>query len=273
MRLPARPPTMKMSEILLSLGRIILLLVPVYLGACVWAHFHAQRTVFRHPPATYTLGPEHLRLQTPDGVTLIARHWPNPEAKYTLLYFHGNAEELGSLAIYMDDYVRAGFAVFAYEYRGYGHSGGESSEAASYADAQLALDWLKANGTPPERVIAFGYSLGAGSAIELARTQPVAGLVVESSFVSAYRVMTTWPILLGDKFQNERKLPQVHCPVLVMHGTADPVIPHWHGELLFAAANEPKSLLIVPGGGHGGLDALIGERYWQALRDFAGTLK
>ncbi len=264
---------MKALDILLILGRMGLVLATLYAFTCVWAHFSAQRAIFLLPSATYAPGPEHVRLPTPDGVTLMARHWPNPQAKYTLLYFPGNGEELGALAGYMGEYVKAGFAVFAADYRGYGHSGGVPSEATCYADAQLALDWLKRNGTPPERVIAFGYSLGAGSAVELARTQPIAGLVIESAFVSAYRVLTRWPLVLGDKFQNERKLPQVHCPVLVMHGTADPVIPHWHGELLYAAANEPKTLLIVPGGGHGGLDAIIGERYWQTLRDFADTLK
>lgn len=254
------------------LVRLLLGLVVAYAALCVFARLVAPGMIFLRPAAIAPLAPETIRLPTSDGVMLHARHWKNPDAKFTLLYFSGNGEELGALASYLPEYVKAGFSVLTYEYRGYGHTGGSPSEANCYADAQLLLDWLKRNGTPPERVIVFGFSLGAGSAIELARTQPVAGLVVESSFVSAFRVMTRVPLLLCDLFENERKLRDVRCPVLILHGDADAVIPVWHGEALYAAANEPKRKLIVPGGGHGGLEAVAKERYWQALRDFAASL-
>lgn len=267
------PETMSLPEWILSVGRLVALFAGLYVFACFFAHYYGQQTIFRRVPPNYSLGSNYVKLTTPDGFTLAARHWPNPEAKFTLLYFHGNGEELGGVSSYIAGYVRAGFAVFAYDYRGYGHSGGASSESASYADAKLALEWLRENGTPPERVIAYGYSLGSGSAVELARTEPLAGLILESAFVSAYRVMTRWPILLGDKFSNERKLPDVHCPVLLLHGTADTVIPHWHSEVLFAAANEPKRLWIVPGAGHGGIETTLGDRFAVTLREFAASLR
>lgn len=247
-------------------------LVALYLAVCLLARLVAPGMMFLRPPARAPLAPETIRLQTPDGITLHARHWKNPEAKFTLLYFSGNGEELGALASYLPEYVKAGFSVLTYEYRGYGHTQGTPSEANCHADARLLLAWLNENGTPSDRVIAFGFSLGGGSAVELARTEPLAGLVLESTFVSAYRVMTRWPVLWGDMFPNERRLRDVHCPVLVLHGTADPVIPVWHGEALFAAAHEPKRKLIVPGGGHGGLDAVAREHYWRTLREFAAAL-
>lgn len=267
------PASMSLPELIAAAGRLVALFVGLYVFVCVFAHYYGQRTLFRHVPPNYSLGPDYLELPAPDGVTLAARYWPNPEAKFTVLYFHGNGEELGGVSSYIAGYVRAGFAVFAYDYRGYGHSGGVPSESASYADAKLALDWLRDNGTPPERVIAYGYSLGSGSAVELARTAPLAGLILESAFVSAYRVMTRRPLLLGDKFQNERKMPEVWCPVLLLHGTADTVIPPWHSEALFAVANEPKRLLIVPGAGHGGVEATLGDRFAATLQEFAATLR
>jgi fermentation-respiration switch protein FrsA (DUF1100 family) len=254
--------------------RLIVALAVIYGLVCVWAHFQSQRMLFLNVAPNYSAtDPAYVTLTTPDGVKLYARHWPNPSAKYTLLYFHGNGEELGSLSGYLDDYVRAGFSVLAYDYRGYGHSGGSPGEGTCYADAKLLLDWLRQQGTPPERVVAFGFSLGGGSAVELARTEPIAGLIIEGSFVSAYRVMTRRALVLGDKFQNERKLAEVKCPVLVLHGTADPVIPVWHGQALYAAANHPKKLLLVSGGGHGGLENVAKESYWGALREFADSLK
>lgn len=261
-----------MSDLALSTLRIGATVLLIYALSCVIARLMAPRMIFLRPPASAPLAPETIRLQTPDGVTLHARHWRNPDAKFTLLYFSGNGEELGALASYLPEYAKAGFSVFAAEYRGYGHTAGTPGEATCYADAKLLLNWLNRNGTPSDRVIAFGFSVGGGPATELARTQPLAGLILEGAFVSAYRVMTRWPVLLGDLFANERKLREVRCPVLVMHGTADAVIPVWHGEALFAAANEPKRKLIVAGGGHGGLEAVAKDEYWRTLREFAASL-
>lgn len=261
------------GEILPLALRLLVIAAVLYALACVSARYVAPGMIFLRPAPIAPPAPETIRLPTPDGVTLHARHWRNPDAMFTLLYFSGNGEELGALASYLPEYVQAGFSVLTYEYRGYGHTGGTPSEAHCYADAQLLLDWLKRQGTPPERVIVFGFSVGAGSAVELARTQPVAGLIVESAFVSAYRVMMRWLFLFGDLFDNERKLREVRCPVLILHGDVDPVVPVWHAEALYAAANEPKRKLIVSGGGHGGLEAVARDDYWRALRDFAATLR
>jgi fermentation-respiration switch protein FrsA (DUF1100 family) len=266
------PNRMASSEILPVFLRLLAILAGLYLLACLAARLVAPGMMFLRPPALGVLSAETITLPAPDGVTLHARHWKNPGAKFTLLYFSGNGEELGALESYLPEYVKAGFSVLTYEYRGYGHTGGTPSEANCHADAKLLLDWLKRQGVPTERVIAMGFSLGGGSAVEIARTQPVAGLILESTFTSAYRVMTRWPLLLGDMFQNERELVEVRCPVLVLHGTADPVIPFWHGQALFAAARQPKRLVLVTGGGHGGLEAVAKEGYWRALREFADSL-
>jgi fermentation-respiration switch protein FrsA (DUF1100 family) len=263
---------MNLPEWLAAGLRLLALGLVAYALACVAARIVAPGLMFLRPPPGAPLAAETIRLAADDGVTLHARHWRNPDARHTLLYFSGNGEELSDLASYLPEYVKRGFSVLTYEYRGYGHTGGTPGEAAAYADARRLLAWLQAQGTPPERVIAFGFSLGGGSAVELARTHRLAGLILEGTFTSAYRVMTRWPVLLGDMFENERKLRAVRCPVLVLHGTADPVIPDWHARALYAAANEPKHLFLVEGGGHGGLEAVAREGYWKALRDFSASL-
>ena len=100
---------------------------------------------------------------------------------------------------------------------------------------------------PAKQIILYGRSVGGGPAIDLASRQKVGGLVVESSFVSAFWVLTRIPILPFDKFVNIDKIRKVRSPVLVIHGKADEVVHFWHGEQLFAAAKQPKLNFWVDG--------------------------
>lgn len=248
-------------------------LTAIYVVLAVCAHFVSSGMIFPRPPVGYALGPEYLTLTAPDGTKLAARHWANPTAKYTLIYLHGNYQELGGLAEYMPTFVKAGYAVFAFDYRGYGLSEGESTEASLYADTQLAYDYVRTRlGVSPERIIIYGYSLGGGPAIELTRKQPVAGLVIQGAFVSAYRVMTNIPLFPGDKFRNLAKIREVRCPVMVIHGTEDGTVPFWHGERLFEAIRSRKASLFITGGHHGGLAEFAGARYWDELKRFTDGL-
>ena len=263
----------KMPELALSLGRILLLLAVVYALLAVGAHFIAPGMIFPRPPVKYDLTADYIQLTAPDGVRLVARHWPNPSAKYTLLYLHGNYEELGGIGDYLPQFIKAGYAVFALDYRHYGHSGGRPSEANTYADVQLAYDCMRAKlGIPADRIVVFGYSLGSGPAVELALHHPVAGVVLQSAFVSAYRVLTRIPLFPGDKFVNIAKVPLLRCPVFYIHGTEDGTVPFWHGEALYAATTARKAKLFVEGGRHGGLADFTGPRYWEELKKFTDSL-
>jgi fermentation-respiration switch protein FrsA (DUF1100 family) len=231
------------------------------------------RLLFPKPPVDYQLSPDYVQLTTPDGVKLAARYWPNEHAKYTLLYLHGNYEDLGSIGEYLPQFVAAGYAVFAFDYRGYGWSGGASTEANCYADTRLAYDYLRTQlHVPADRIILFGYSLGAGPAVELALHQPAAGLVIQGAFVSAYRVRTHIPVFPGDKFVNLAKVPRLRLPVFVIHGTADGTVPFWHGEALYEAVTARKMKLFVEGGPHTGLGDFTGPRYWDEFRKFTDSL-
>ncbi|HYC70559.1 MAG TPA: alpha/beta hydrolase [Opitutaceae bacterium] len=264
---------LSMNDLFHMAWRLLAVFAVLYVIAAILGHFWSLRLIFPRPPPSYALGADHFQLTTPDGVKLAARHWANPAAKHTLLWFYGNGEDLGALEAYVTEWVRRGFAVMAVDYRGYGRSGGEPTEAAAYADAALALDWLKnEKGVPASRIVLMGYSLGSGPAVELATREKVAGLILIAPLVSAYRVMTNVPLLPGDKFVNVRKIPRIRCPVLILHGTVDRTVPFWHGKKLFELAPEPKRHLWVEGAGHGDLEDVAGERYWTAIRGFADSL-
>ena len=267
------PAKSKMSDLFLSAGRILFLLALVYVVVAVGVHFLANTMIFPRPPAQYELTPEYIQLTTPDGVKLVARHWPNPAAKYTLLYLHGNYETLGSLAEYMPQFVAAGYAVFALDYRHYGQSEGRPTVENVLADADLAYDYVRTKlGVPADRLIIFGYSLGSGPGVELALHRPAAGLVMQGAFVSAYRVLTRIPLFPGDKFNNLEKVPRLKIPVMVIHGIADDTVPFWHGQRLFAAITAPKAKLFVEDGPHAGLGDFTGPRYWAELKKFTDSL-
>jgi len=262
-----------MPEVFAVFGRIVVLLGIAYALLAVGAHFLSLSMMFPRPPVKYELGPDYLQLTAPDGVKIAARYWANPQAKYTLLYLHGNYEELGSIGEYLPQFVAAGYAVLAIDYRHYGRSEGTPTEATLYADSRLAYDYIRTKlGLPAERIVIFGYSLGAGPGIELARHVPAAGLVTQGAFVSAYRVMTTIPFFPGDKFVNIAKVPELKLPMFVIHGTADNTVPFWHGEKLYAAITARKQKLFVEGGPHAGLGDFTGPRYWAELRKFTDSL-
>jgi len=263
----------KMPELLLSFGRILLLLAVVYALLAVGAHFLAPSMLFPRPPVKYELTSDYIQLTAPDGVKLVARHWPNPSAKFTLLYLHGNYEDLGSVGEYMPNFIAAGYAVFALDYRHYGHSAGSPTEANTNADVRLAYDYLRTKlGVPANRIVIFGYSLGGGPGVELALHEPAAGLVLQGAFTSAYRVMTRIPIFPGDMFVNIAKVPRLRMPVLYLHGTEDNTVAVWHGEALYAATTARKMKLFVHNGRHGGLADFAGPRYWETLKEFTDSL-
>jgi abhydrolase domain-containing protein 17 len=255
-----------------ALKETLLLLAIVYLAIAAAAYFLADRMIFLPPPPSYAEGELPVVLvPTEDGARIATLHLPDPRAVHTILYSHGNAEDLGHLVPLLEQLRRTGFSVLAYDYRGYGLStGGRATTSGASEDLRAvyrhAIDDL---GIQPERLILLGRSVGSGPAAELAAHERIGGLVLESAFVSAYRVLTRIPILPFDRYPNLRNVREVEAPVLVIHGVNDEVIAYWHGRRLFDAAPEPKQLLRVEAAGHNDLVYVAGDRYWHALRSFS----
>lgn len=256
------------------LSSILLIVILVYLGLFLYSYFYAEKIIFQPQPSSYRDTKQIIKLDSGDGVKISAVYLPDPGALYTILYSHGNAEDIGQLLPMLEDIKGMGFSVFAYDYRGYGTSSGTSSEENAYRDADAAYDYLVNNlGIPAHRIIALGRSLGGAVAVDLAQRRQLGGLIIESSFVTAYRVLTHIPLFPFDKFKSISKIKEVRCPVLVIHGKRDEVIPFWHGERLFQAANEPKLSHWVEGAGHNNLFEVAGSRYGQILKDFVTLIE
>jgi fermentation-respiration switch protein FrsA (DUF1100 family) len=246
------------------------ILLVIYLLAAMSACSMVDSALY-HPGYASRRAPAGVKKIRADDATEIAvLHLPNPNAHYTLWFFHGNAEDLGDLEPFLIALRDSGYAVFALDYPGYGLSGGKPSEASLYAATRAARGYLRNElKVPADRTLIYGRSLGGGPAVQAAVEERPAGLILQSTFVSVFRVMTRWRLLPFDQFQNLSKMPDVKCPVLVMHGEHDEVIPFRHGQALWEAANEPKQSLWMPGAHHNDFIAVAGRRYWKALQEFS----
>jgi fermentation-respiration switch protein FrsA (DUF1100 family) len=236
-------------------------------------YFSSNRSIFVEPPSSYVDSEKIIKLTTADGAQVSALYLANPTAKYTIIFSHGNAEDIGVLEPTLQELHSFGFAVLGYDYHGYGTSQGSASEQATYQDITAAYEYLiKQQHIDPQRIILFGRSVGSGPSIELALHKPVAALILEGAFVSAYRVVTRYPIFLLDKYKNLQKLRNINVPILFIHGTQDGVIPFWHSKKLYDSYNGPKQSYWVEGAGHNDVNYVAGDEYKRVIQSFAESL-
>jgi uncharacterized protein len=180
-----------------------------------------------------------------------------------LLYLCGVGQNMGdhNYLTRLQALRQLGFSVLIFDYRGYGQSdGGFPHETQMYQDAQAAWDYLtQVRQIRPADIVLYGESLGGAIAIDLASQQPQAGaLIVQSSFSSMHDIVQRWDwsryfpidLLLTERFDSIRKIKTIQMPVLLIHGMQDPVVPYTMSQTLYAAAPSPKSLWLVPEGGH-----------------------
>lgn len=248
---------------------LVFICASVYLFLLLYAYFFSDRMIFFHQKSSYEDGPEIIKIKTRDGVDISALYFSNADAEFTILHSHGNAEDIGQLRPFLESLCSKGFCVLAYDYRGYGTSDGRPSEKGVYQDIEAAYEYLvNRQDTKPNRIVVMGRSVGGAAAVHLASRKKIAGLIIESSFITAFRVMTRIPVLAFDKFRNIDKIKEVRCPVLVIHGKHDRIIPFRHGKRLFEEANEPKLHLWVDSAGHNDLVRVAGSHYWDIISQF-----
>jgi fermentation-respiration switch protein FrsA (DUF1100 family) len=260
-----------------------LLILGVALGAvAVLARVFENRFIYfppRYPegwvsPTVYALPVEDVWLTADDGVRINAWFLPNPASTKVLLWFHGNAENIGMGLEQMKALSRLGTNIFEIDYRGYGKSEGSPNEAGLYRDGEAAYRYLvESRHFEPRNVFIYGHSLGGGVATEIAYRHECGGLIVESSFTSiremARHVMKIpfMEYVTKSRFDSIGKIAQVHAPVMIIHGKEDKLIPFTMVERLYAAAHQPKIFLATQSG-HDDPYILGGKEYWGHWKTF-----
>ena len=219
---------------------------------------------------------EGVSFQAADGTELFGWFVPSVTPAPVMLWCHGNAGNIIHRLENLAELHHIGFAVFLFDYRGYGRSGGRPSEEGLYQDALAAYGHLtNARGVEPRRIVVFGRSLGSAVAGNLASRRPAAGLILESAFPSIQDLAKSymWGLpahwFLAARFDLAARLREVHMPVLVIHGDRDQIVPLRFGEQVFEAARPPKAFYRVNGADHNNLPVIGGEPYFRRLKKFA----
>lgn len=224
---------------------------------------------------------EIVAFPTADGLTLHGWFVPSsgsPSA-HTVLVFNGNAGNLAYRAPLAAALQRQGLQVLLFDYRGYGGNEGKPTEVGLRADAQAAHDYLLERGdVDASRLIYFGESLGTALAIAMAAEHPPAGVILRSPFTSLAEVgQAHYPFLpvrflLQDRFAAIDEIQRVTCPVLVIAGDRDRIIPVGQSRRLYEAVTSTKDLVILEAADHNDFELLAGDEMLAAIRRFLGQL-
>lgn len=235
----------------------------VLYAVLVFGAWYLQRHLMYHPdtlrsdPSVFGLGNiKEIKLETPDGETVVCWWGKASPGKPTLLYFHGNAGTLSTRSERIRNYHQRGYGMLMMTYRGFGGSTGQPSERANVRDAKLAYDWLIRQGVTADQIVVYGESLGSGVAVQLAAAKPLAGVILDAPYTSMVDVAVLhYPYLparwfLIDRYVSRNFIGKINAPLLIVHGDQDAIIPVVMGNEMFRLAKEPKELAVIAGAGH-----------------------
>jgi hypothetical protein len=230
-------------------------------------------------PSQLGLRYEDLFLVTEDNVRLHGWFVPCAGATRTLLIFHGNAGNISHRLEWIQLLHKLNCHILIIDYRGYGKSQGSPFEEGLYRDASAAYEWwVRERGSTGEQLVVMGESLGGCVAVDLAARVHPAGLIVQSTFTSAWDMAKTlFPLgllqpLTDIRFDAASKIKKVHCPKLMIHGNRDEIVPYRLGKKLYEVAPPPKLFYEVTGAGHNDLVWTAGPEYSKRLGEFLSQL-
>lgn len=248
----------------------------VYLLLALFAWFFADRLIFQPPGTPYCEDRSHFKTlgEGRDAIAIYHQRGAFERSagptKPTLLWSHGNAQNLESLRPALINLSRLGYSVISYDYPGYGESGGTTSEEGCYRAIRMTFDHLTDDlGIAPKDIILVGQSVGSGPTCWLASKEDHRAVVLISPFLSAFRTVTKIPIFPGDRFPNLNTIKKFDSPLLVIHGEDDRTIPFEHGKKLFELSpSKHKIFHPVEDAGHNDLFLQASFDFFTLLKEF-----
>mmetsp|Transcript_15713 Transcript_15713/g.47109 ORF Transcript_15713/g.47109 Transcript_15713/m.47109 type:complete len:381 (+) Transcript_15713:32-1174(+) len=209
---------------------------------------------------------------------------PGRKQRLVLLHCHGNATDIGiMMRPFCQLSKQLGMDIVGLEYTGYGVSSGVPSVKSSLQDAEAAYAYLVAAGVSPEQIVVYGQSVGCGPAMHLASRYPLGGVILHSPMLSGIKVIDPQPDAgcrpscvwcCFDFYPNQRYVKEIRCPVFVMHGRKDAIIPFYHGRRLAEATPEEHRWpgYFPMAAGHNDIVELDTGTYFKKMREFLNTV-
>jgi len=196
---------------------------------------------------------EDVFFKTSDRIDINAWFVPSLNARYTVIFCHGNAGNISHRLEKIKFFHDLGCNTFIIDYRGFGRSRGKPSEGGLYSDIQAAYDYLLSRNISPEQIIGYGESIGGAVIIDLASKKKLKALIVDSTLTSAkdmaklvFPFLPSW--IFASRLDSISKIKSVTIPKLMIHSINDEIIPFKLGKKLFEEAPLPKEFLEVHGG-------------------------
>jgi fermentation-respiration switch protein FrsA (DUF1100 family) len=240
-------------------------------------------------PVRHGLKYEQVSFSSKDGTRLSG--WFIPAVgtpRGTVIHFHGNAQNMTAHFGFVAWLPAQGFNLFVFDYRGYGASAGRPNRRGVFEDSLAALEYIAARPViDHNRLLVLGQSLGGANAIVAVGSRPhadIRAVAIDSAFASYQGIVrdkiAAMPLLsllciplsrllIGNDFSPESVVANIApTPLLIIHGTVDPVVPYSHGKRLFELAREPKQFWTVEGGDHTEAFADPGSLYCKRLVAF-----
>jgi uncharacterized protein len=264
----------------------LVFVLSLLLSACTNVFFQPGRTLIRTPDQL-GLRYDDVYFTSGDGTKL--HGWWLPAAGKaigTVLFLHGNAENISTHVANVAWLPKEHVNVFLFDYRGYGISSGEVDLDGALADVESALQKLALLPEVNEHgLVIFGQSLGGALAADAAansayRTK-LRAVILEGSFASYRQIareklsgfwltaIFKWPLSLfvSDSHEPAAALAELKpIPILIIHGERDDIVPVEHAKNLYAAAEEPKQIWMLPNVGH--IQALTVPEYRQRFLQY-----
>ena len=244
--------------------------------------FFFQRTFMYHPNVnSYNLAPirftyEKVKIPSENNITLESWHSFKSNQNKTLVFFHGNAGNLNNRIYKLNELDKLDLNFLIISWRGFSGNAGKPTEQGLYQDAASAIRWLETKNIKKTDIILYGESLGTGIALELAKKDIYAGVILESPYTSMVEMAKKFypylpvSILLRDRYQSIKKIKMNKSPILIMHGQMDTLVPFYMGEQLYAEASQPKQSYFPKFDNH---MMQYTSELLTALKNFIGSLK
>ncbi len=246
-------------------GIILALVASLLMAGCAQNLIYQPDDILYDVPTHLGLNFEEVTFHSADGTALTgwfiaATGVSDPkQAKGTAIHFHGNAQNISAHWRFAQWLPQSGYNLFVFDYRGYGTSKGRPHVKGVFEDSCAAIDYIRQRpDVNPDRLVIFGQSLGGANALAAVGSgdrNGVRAMIIEATFTSysdiASEKVPGAGLLMNDDYSPTRFVGRISpIPLLLIHGTADKVIPYSHAQHLFELAGEPKQLITVTDGEH-----------------------